>query len=128
VAIGAATALAVGLPAALLAQVLEALRDERDSAGALTYVLAGVVLAGMALGGWACGRAAPDASTRRSAALGAAAGLLAVAVVLALGIVRRLVADDAVAWATVPATASLAAALAAGGGALGVRRAGRTRP
>jgi TRAP-type C4-dicarboxylate transport system permease small subunit len=124
VALGAGVALAIALPAALLAQVLEALRDTGDDPGALTYALAVVVLVAVALGGCAVGRqrSAP------SALLGAVAGLAAITVVLALGIARRLVAGDDVAWGTVPATAVLAMSLAATGSALTARRTGRTRP
>lgn len=117
-------ALAIALPAALLAQVLEALRDERDHAGALTYVLAIVVLAAMGLGGCAVGRQ----RVTNAPGLGAMAGLVAIVVVLSLGITRRLVAGEDVAWGTVPATAVLAAVLAAVGSALTARRTGRTRP
>jgi TRAP-type C4-dicarboxylate transport system permease small subunit len=124
IALGAGVALAVALPAALVAQVLEALRDAGDDAGALTYALAIIVLAAMGLGGCAVGRQ----RSRHPAVLGAAAGLAAIAVVLALGIGRRLVAGDDVAWGTVPATVLLGMALAAVGSALTARQAGRTRP
>jgi len=116
-------ALSVALPAALLAQVLEAVRDDGDGPGTLSYAMAVVVLAGMVLGGWAVGSRARQASLL----LGAAAGLCAIAVVLTLGIARRSIAGDDVAWPTVPATASLAMALAAAGSVLGARQAARTR-
>ena len=116
-------ALSVALPAALLAQVLEAVRDDGDGPGTLSYAMAVVVLAGMVLGGWAVGSRARHASLL----LGAAAGLCAIAVVLTLGIARRSIAGDDVAWPTVPATASLAMALAAAGSVLGARQAARTR-
>jgi hypothetical protein len=124
VALGAGVALALALPAALLAEALEALRDDGDDAGAVTYVLAIVVLAAMALGGCAVGRQ----RTQPVVALGAAAGFVAISLVLALGIARQVVAGGDVAWGTVPATALLAVALAATGSALTARQTGRTRP
>lgn len=124
VALGVGTALAIGLPAALVAQILDSWRDDDAGTGPLTYVLSTVVLAGVALGGLVVGRQRAG----RPARLGAAAGVLAITVVLALGISRRAVADEGVAWETVPATALVAAALGAAGSALGARTAGRTRP
>ena len=124
VALGVGTALAIGLPAALVAQILDSWRDDDAGTGRLTYVLSAVVLVGVALGGLVVGRQRAG----RPARLGAAAGVLAITVVLALGISRRAVADEDVAWETVPATALVAAALGAAGGALGARTAGRTRP
>jgi hypothetical protein len=124
IALGAGVALAIALPAALLAQVLEALRDEGDDAGVLTYGLAVVVLAAVGVGGCVVGRQ----RITHAAVLGAAAGLAAITVVLVLGIARRLVAGDDVAWDTVPATVLLAMALAAVGSALTARGTGRTRP
>jgi putative membrane protein (TIGR04086 family) len=124
VALGTGVALAMALPAALVAQVLEAVQDDGDDPGALTYVLAIVVLAGMVLGGTTVGRPRPS----RPALLGAVCGLVAVLVVLALGVTRRLVAGDHVAWGTVPITAVLATALAAASSALAARVPGRKRP
>lgn len=122
VALGTGVALAMALPAALLAQVLEALRDNGDGT-VVTYVLAVVVLAAMALGGTAVGRHRPE----RPAVLGTAVGLLAIAAVLAIGIARRVVAGEEVAWTTVPALAVLAMALAAVGSTLSAQRTGRKR-
>jgi len=121
-AVGAA--LAVALPAALLAQVLDALGD---GLGAVAYLLAAVVLAGIAIGGWTAAGGVAKRSVRVAVWRGAVTGATAVLVVLAVGIARRLAAGDEVAWSTVPATVLLAAAISGGAGALRVRRAGRTR-
>jgi hypothetical protein len=123
VAVGSGAALAVALPAALLAQVLEAVRDGGGGLSGLSYAMAVVVLAGMAIGGWVVGTRAPQAPVL----VGAAAGLGAIAVILALGIARRSISGEDVAWRTVPVTASLAIALAATGSVLGARQAARTR-
>jgi hypothetical protein len=123
VALGSGAALAVALPAALLAQVLEAVRDGGGGLSGLSYAMAVVVLAGMAIGGWVVGTRAPQAPVL----VGAAAGLGAIAVILALGIARRSISGEDVAWRTVPVTASLAIALAATGSVLGARQAARTR-
>jgi hypothetical protein len=123
VALGSGAALAVALPAALLAQVLEAVRDDGGGPSGLSYAMAVVVLAGMAVGGWVVGTRAPQAPVL----VGAAAGLGAIAVILALGIARRSISGEDVAWRTVPVTASLAIALAATGSVLAARQAARTR-
>lgn len=123
-AVGAA--LAVALPAALLAQVLDAL-GAGDGLGAVAYLLAAVVLAGIAIGGWTAAGGVAKRSVRVAVWRGAVTGATAVLVVLAVGIARRLAAGDEVAWSTVPATVLLAAATSGGAGALRVRRAGRTR-
>jgi predicted permease len=119
---GVGLALAVAVPAALLAQVVDAVSD--DDPGLLAYPLALVVLAGMAAGGDLVGRRASQAPAR----LGAITGLAAIAVVQALGIARRAVAGDDIAWATVPAVTVVAVLLAAGAAARRARQAGRTRP
>jgi hypothetical protein len=113
----------VALPAALLAQVLEAARDDGAGPSTVSYAMAIVVLAGMGLGGWVAGARAPQAPFL----LGAVTGFCAIAVVLTLGIARRSIAGDAVAWSTIPATASVAMALAATGSVLRARQAARTR-
>ena len=124
IALGSGAALALALPAALLAQVLDALHDDGGDAGPIVYALAGVVLAGMIVGGAVVGRQHPA----RPAASGALAGAVAIVVVLTLGVARRLAAGDDVAWGTVPPPIGLAAALAAVASALSARGAGRKRP
>jgi O-antigen/teichoic acid export membrane protein len=124
VAAGVGAALAIALPAALVAQILDARRDEDAGTNPLTYGLAALVLVGIAVGGGVTGRQRPNGP----AAAGAAVGAVAVVIVLVLGIARRLVAGDDVAWATVPGTVVVAAALGAAASALAARAAGRTRP
>ena len=119
---GIGVALAVAVPAALAAQVLDAATD--DDPGLLAYALALLVLAGAVLGGRAVARQAPD----RPVLLGAAAGFVAIALVQVLGALRRSVAGHDVAWATVPLVTLVAVGLAAGAAALTGRRPGRTRP
>ena len=123
VAAGTGAALAVAVPAALLAQVVDAVADD-DPSAALTYPLVAVVLAGAAVGGWVSGRRA----TAQPVALGAVAGVIALAVVQAIGVARRIAGDDDVAWSTVPVVLVVGALLAAGAAGLAARRAGRTRP
>lgn len=123
VALGAGAALALALPATLLAQVLDALADDGDTP-ALVFALVPVVLAGMVFGGWVVGRR----GTPPVVGLGALAGLVAIALVQTLGVVRRLVADEAVAWGGVPAFLALGAALGVAGAALGRRADARTLP
>src|SRR5690606_15302291 len=114
---GTGLALAIALPAALVAQVADTLADD-DPPVLLAAVLVVLVYAGVAVGGWGVGdRAARDEALRRARVpLGAASGLLAITVVQAIGVARRLVADEDVAWSSVPvvlATATGVAALAA---------------
>jgi putative membrane protein (TIGR04086 family) len=116
------SALAVALPASLLAQVIDT-ADGRDDPPAVVYLLVAVVLAAMGVGGWVVGRRRPA----RPAPLGATVGLAAIAVIQVLGVVRRLVAGDDVAWATIPLTVALAMAVGAGAAVLGARQPGRTR-
>lgn len=123
VALGAGAALALALPATLLAQVLDALADDGDTP-ALVFALVPVVLAGMVFGGWVVGRR----GTPPVVGLGALAGLVAIALVQTLGVVRRLVADEVVAWGGVPAFLALGAALGVAGAALGRRADARTLP
>lgn len=116
---GALVALAVAGPATLLAQVIDLVVDGN---GPVAYLLSLVVLAGIAVGGWSVGQRG------EGPAVAGAAGLLAIVVVQALGIARRTVADEDVAWTTVPAVTLLALAIAVGTATLAARRAGRTRP
>jgi hypothetical protein len=123
VARGVGLALAVAVPAALLAQIVDAVSDEAPAL--VAYPLALVVLVGMAVGGREVGR---DAAVPVAPRLGALTGLVAIALVQGLGIARRAAAGDDVAWATIPAVVFVAVALAAVAATLAARRAGRTRP
>ena len=123
VGLAAGVALAVALPAALVAQLLDAVSDD-DDLPLLAYLLVAVVLGAMVLGGMAVGRRAED-----GASLNAALGTLAAIVLVeALGILRRVAADEDVAWGTVPVVVVLAVGLGVLGARLGARRPGRTRP
>ena len=123
VGLGSGAALAVALPAAVLAQVIDT-ASTTDDAPAAVYALVMVVLGGIALGGWVAGRRRPD----RPAQVGALVGLAAIAVVQVLGVIRRIVAGDDVAWATIPLVLVVAMGLAAIAAFLGARPPGRTRP
>ena len=123
VGLGAGVALAVALPAALAAQLADAISDAEDLP-AIAYPLVVVVLLAMGLGGWAVARRSQAAALPNAAV----AGLVAISVVQLLGIVRRLVADESVAWGSVPVVVVLAVGLACGGAVLGRRAPGRTRP
>jgi predicted permease len=123
VALGIGTALAVALPAVLIVQVVDALSDS-DDVPALAYPFAVLVFAGMAVGGWVVAPRAPRAPRWTGALVGAGA----IAVVLAVGIARQIVAGDDVAWGSLPVLTVLAAGFGATGAALAARRPGRTRP
>ncbi len=124
VGLGAGVALAVAVPAALAAQLADEIGDD-DGLPAVAYPLVAVVLLAMGLGGWAVGRRVGGLEAIVNAAVG---GLVASVVVQGLGILRTVVADDDVAWSTVPVVLVVAVGLAAGAAALAARRTGRTRP
>lgn len=123
VLIGAGVALALSLPVALVAQVVDALHDGDDTPTAV-LLLAPVVLAGALLGGLAVGRR----GLTRPQLPGAAAGALAIAVVQGIGVARRLIAEEDVTWSAVPVTIAVGAALGAIGATLTAPRTGRKRP
>jgi predicted permease len=128
VATGAGWALAIALPAALLAQVADA-ATSGDSTSPLVYPCVAIVLVGMLVGGGVVGgRMAGRTSTDRPATAGALAALAAIAVVQLLGVLRAEAAGDHVAWASIPFLLALGAGLGAGGALIGRAWAGRTRP
>ncbi len=116
VARGVGAALAIALPAALLAQIVDSAGGDGDPP-VLVLALAPVVLASAWLGGWVVGRT----GIPRAVALGAVAGVVAIGVVQALGVARRLVADEDVAWGAVPVLVGIGGLLAASGSALAAR-------
>ena len=122
VGIGLGTALAVSLPAALLAQVLDAVLDD-DLPLLVTTPLAVVVLAGAVAGGWAVGR-----RSRGRRLLGALVGAVALGLVVGLGVLRERASGEEVRAVVVPVTMVGGAALGLLGSGLGARRAARTRP
>ena len=124
VAIGAGWALAVALPAALVAQIADATRAEGSGSSPLLYPCVVLVLVGVGLGGWMVDRATP----RTDAGAGALAGLVAIAAVQLLGLVRSMAAGHSVAWASIPVVLAIGAGLGALGTILGRFGPGRTRP
>jgi hypothetical protein len=129
VGVGAGWALAVALPADLVAQVADAARSGNGHSP-LVYPCVAVILLGMGIGGAVVG-----AGARRSGdlptppnRLGALAGLVALAVILVLGIGRSLLAGDDVSWGAVPVLLVLGAGCGAIGAAVGGARARTSRP
>jgi hypothetical protein len=87
-------------------------------------VLAAFVLLGMTAGGWVVS----TRPARPSLLIAAVVGLVAVALVEALGVARRSVAGGDVAWGGVAAVVAFGVVLAVVGGALGRRTVGRSQP
>ena len=118
VAVGAAVAMAIALPAALLAEAL--VDDEESALGPPLFLL---VLVGFGLGGFVAARRAPAAPLSN----GAVAALAAYVIIQGVGVVRRVIADETVS----PAGIVFAALLASSTGLLGAflaRRRTATRP
>ena len=121
-ALGLATALGIGLPAALLGQILEAALDH-DLPDLLTVTLALVVLVGAAAGGWVVARQ-PGGGRLGAPVVGA----VAIGAVSTLGAVRRDVAGETAASpAALGALVVTGAVVAYLGAVAGTRRAARTR-
>lgn len=119
---GVGAALAVSLPAALVAQILDALRDD-DLPNTVTVPLSVVVLAGAVVGGAVVGRR----GSNRHGLVAALVGLVTLGVIVGLGALRRSVAGEDVTPFAVPAAMALGAVLGWLGGTLGACWAGRTR-
>lgn len=115
---GAAVAMALAVPTALLAQALDA-SDVVDDDSNWLVVLFVVVLAGLAVGGYVAATRRPDAPLTNSAL----AALVAYALVQVISVVRLLAAGDDVAWEAIPFFALLAAAAGMSGGLVADRRA-----
>lgn len=123
VVIGALITLAVAVPAALLAQTLDATgRVEDDSAWLMVLFL--VIILAMAGGGYAAAARRPDAPLTNSAL----AALSAYVLVQSIGAIRLLAAGDSVTWAAIPVFALLSSASGMTGGLLADRRARTPRP
>mgnify|MGYP000079535748 FL=1 len=114
---GAAVTLGVAVPVALLAQVLDDAGSVDDDSPWL-FALFFVILAAMAAGGYVAAIRRLDAPLVN----GAAASLLAYAVVQVIGAIRLLATDGSVAWAAIPFFALLAAAAGMCGGLLADHR------
>lgn len=118
VAAGAGIALAICVPAAILAQVLDD-AGTASSGSAWLVVLSGVIVAGMGIGGFAAGRRRLDAPLSN----GALAALAAYLLVQAVGAVRLLASGDDVTWAAIPFFALLSIAAGVTGALVADRRA-----
>lgn len=118
---GAGAASAVGLPAALAAQIGVATTDD-DLPPLVALGLAAVALVGAVVGGWVAARAGGGAPVSLAAG---ASGLGTVALV---GVLRRAAADDDPQAVVIAAAIGLGALLGGAGWALARRSAARTRP
>ena len=122
VAAGAGAALAIAVPAAILAQVLDEAGTVDDNSSWL-MVLFVVILLGMGIGGHVAADRRLDAPLTNSAVAAIAAYLL----VQTIGAVRLLAAGDQVTWAAIPFFALLSASAGMAGGLVADRRARRPR-
>ena len=122
VAIGAGIALAICVPAAILAQVLDEAGSVDDDSSWL-LVLFAVILVGMGVGGHAAAVRRLDAPLTN----GAVAALAAYLLVQGIGAVRLLASGDDVTWAAIPFFALLSAAAGMAGGLVADHRARQPR-
>ena len=122
VAVGAGVALAICVPAALLAQVLDDAGTVDDDSSWL-LVLFGVILVGMAVGGHAAAVRRLDAPLTN----GAVAALAAYLLVQGIGAVRLLASGDDVSWVAIPFFALLSASAGMAGGLVADHRARHPR-
>lgn len=122
VAVGAGVALAICVPAAILAQVLDRAGTIDDDSSWL-LVLFVVILLGMGSGGYVAAVRRLDAPLTN----GAVAALSAYLIVQTIGAIRLLAAGDDVTWAAIPFFALLAAAAGMAGGLAADRRARQPR-
>ncbi len=116
----------MSLPAALVAQVLDAVVDD-ELPLAITVPLGVIALAGAAVGGWSVGRRGRHGRGARLL-VGAAVGAVVLGLLAGLGLVRQAAAGNDVRAAALPALALAGVLLGLGGAALGSRSAARTRP
>ena len=122
VAVGAGIALAICVPAAILAQVLDEVGTVDDDSSWL-LVLFAVILVGMGIGGHAAAVRRLDAPLTN----GALAALAAYLLVQGIGAARLLASGDDVTWAAIPFFALLSAAAGMAGGLVADHRARRPR-
>jgi hypothetical protein len=118
VAVGALVTLAIAVPAAIIAQILDEAGSVDDDSSWL-MVLFGVILAGMVVGGYVAASRRPDAPLTNSALAALAAYLL----VQGIGAVRLLANGDDVTWVAIPFFALLSSASGMAGGLLADHRA-----
>lgn len=121
VLLGAAVALVVAVPPAVIAQV----RADRDTLEASSWVLVlfALILIAFVAGGWVAARQGPA----QALANGAVAALVAFAVVQGYGVARRLADGDDVRWLAILFNALLTASCGTVGAVLASRR-GRRSP
>lgn len=122
VAVGAGVALAICVPAAILAQVLDEAGTVDDDSSWL-LVLFGVILVGMGIGGFVAAERRLDAPLTN----GAVAALAAYLLVQTIGAVRLLASGDDVTWVAIPFFALLSAAAGMTGGLVADHRARQPR-
>lgn len=122
VLVGAAVALAIAIPAAVTAQVLDN-SDSVDDNSTWLMVLFAVVVAAMVTGGFVAATRRADAPLTN----GAVAALAAYIVVQTVGAVRLVVVGDPVTWTAIPFFALLSTAAGMAGGLLADNRARRPR-
>lgn len=118
---GAATTLAIAVPATLLAQVLD--RENRAGSGTVVGVFV-VILVAFGVGGFVAARRAPSKATSASAG----AAVIAFAVVQGIALIRLLAQDEPIAWAAIPVFALIVTAVALAGGLAASRRANAPDP
>lgn len=120
VAVGAAVALALAVPTALIAQLLDRSGPVDDNSLWL-LVLFAVVVASMVTGGYVAASIRPDAPLTNSAL----AALAAYAIVQSIGVARLLVVGDPITWTAIPFFAFLSSAAGMAGGLVADVRARR---
>lgn len=123
IVVGALVALAVAVPAAILAQVLDE-ADAVDDDSTWLMVLFVVIIAGMVVGGYVAAARRPDAPLSNSALSALCAYLL----VQTIGAIRLLASGDDVTWVAIPFFALLSSASGMAGGLLADHRARTPRP
>jgi cadmium resistance protein CadD (predicted permease) len=122
VAVGAGVALAICVPAAILAQILDEAGSVDDDSSWL-LVLFGVILVGMGVGGFVAADRRLDAPLTN----GAVAALAAYLLVQTIGAIRLLASGDDVTWVAIPFFALLSGAAGMTGGLVADHRARRPR-
>jgi hypothetical protein len=129
VGIGVGWAIAVALPADLVAQIADAAHTGAGHSP-LLFPCAVLIMVGMGGGGAVLAARGADAGESPSVVrrLGALVGLSGVAAVLVLAIGRSLLAGDSVGWASVPILLALGALSGMTGAAIAESRARTSRP
>ncbi len=119
--VGLGAALALSLPAALVAQIVDAER-KGDLSVLVIVPLAAIVLLGALAGGWTVARRAEG-----QRGLAGLVGAVALGLVVGVGQARAWASDERVHATVVPISMAAGAALGIIGAAMGTRPAARTR-